>query len=441
MLKLLILASVFWFNPLVSNVDILPDIVGYLLVMKAFSKMSYIHEYAEDLCKSARTMAIISLAKVLSIALISSLDPTMSLLLSFVFGIIESIFGIPFFIKLFNVYNHMASSCGEKVSSNVESKMERFTIAAFVSRLVLAFLPDLTALSLNNAFTLETDYTYFRFKPLFIGFSVITSLIIGIVWLIRYIRFVKKNITRNVIEQYNITFEEKTENKQSLFLAKENMRVLMFMIIGTISIFDFSFGYLNIDIFQDAIFTAFATLSLIYLIVKELYKPDKSFVLLGAVAIIHVVSSIFEIAAKKRYFTKYSYQSMLKVSEAEDLYFTLCIGAIISSIVTILSIVLVALIFKNAARRNINANASVFSQSDIDYYLKEFNKRTNKNFVVVTIFAVLSGIIYSLMVILRPYAEWMIIINSIFEVALIVALISYMLYIYDEVYKRILTFS
>ena len=44
--KYLVIAAVFWFNPLVSNVDILPDILGYLLVLKAFSRASYLYSYA-----------------------------------------------------------------------------------------------------------------------------------------------------------------------------------------------------------------------------------------------------------------------------------------------------------------------------------------------------------------------------------------------------------
>lgn len=441
MLKLLIIASIFWFNPLISNVDVLPDIVGYILVYKAFSKMSYVHEYASDLCKNARSMAIISGLKFLSIGLISSLDPTMSLLLSFSFGIAEAIFGIPFFSKLFCVYYHLAPSEDGQTYSSSENRIARLTIIAFVVRLVLAFLPDLTALSLNNAFTLDTDYTYFRFKPIFIGFSLIVSLTINVVWLIKYNRFIKKVFVKAVIDQCNDSFKARTQNKKSLFVAKENMRVIVFMIIGSIMVIDFSFGYLNVDIFQDAFFTIFASLSFIYLTVKRLYNNKSAFVPLGIVTGVHVASSILENKAKIQYFTKYSYQSMLKVSEAEDMYFSLCTFAIISSLVMVVSVVIVLLILKKNAKQNIVENADVFSQSDISYYLKEFNKRTNKNFVISVTLTALSGIIYSLMVILRPYAEWMILINSIFEVALIVALISYMLYIYDEVYKRILMFS
>ena len=109
MLKYIILASVFWFNPLISNVDILPDIVGYLFILKAFSKVSYVYSVADELCTCAKKMCIISGVKLFSIFMISSLDPTMFLLTSFSFGLIEAIFGIPFFIKLFKAFSKITS--------------------------------------------------------------------------------------------------------------------------------------------------------------------------------------------------------------------------------------------------------------------------------------------------------------------------------------------
>ena len=182
MRKLLIIAAIFWFNPLVSSVDVLPDLIGYLLVMKAFSKQAYICDYADDCCVAAKKMCIVSGVKLLSVTMVTAFDPTMSLLFSVVFGIVECVFGIPFFIKLFNAYSHMIPAESGEICTLVETKLKRFTIVAFVLRLVLAFMPDLTALSLNTAFTYDVDYTYYRFKPLFIGFCVIIALVINIIW-------------------------------------------------------------------------------------------------------------------------------------------------------------------------------------------------------------------------------------------------------------------
>ena len=61
-----IVAAIFLFNPIFSTLDILPDFVGYLLLLKAFSKMSYIDDKAEDVCRSMKIMSLITVFKPLA---------------------------------------------------------------------------------------------------------------------------------------------------------------------------------------------------------------------------------------------------------------------------------------------------------------------------------------------------------------------------------------
>ena len=93
------------------------------------------------------------------------------------------------------------------------------------------------------------------------------------------------------------------------------------------------------------------------------------------------------------------------------------------------------------AKESIMRNGELFSHTDIEYYLKEFDKRTNKNLCISVCLAVLSGIVTALMVIFRPFAEWLILVDMVAQIVLIISFISFALYIHDEVYKRILTFA
>lgn len=440
MLKYLIIASVFLFNPLVSNIDILPDLVAYLLIIKAFSKASYVYTCTEELVSSARKMAIVSAVKLFSIIMVSSFDPTMSLLLSFCFGIVEVIFGIPFFVKLFGAISYIVPYENKAVHS-ISSKIRRFTIAAFVARLVLAVLPDLTALSLNSAFTLDTDYTFLRFKPLFIGFSVIVALSFSIIWLVKIIRYFIKAISKEVTDKIENDFSVKTEKNKSLFLAKDGIRVAIIIAVSSLFIFDFTWEYINVDIFQDFMLTLVASLAFLYLIIRKVYKIDKLYVALLGVLALHIGLDVLEMVSSQSYFEKYNMESMLKVSEAEDMYFVLCVSAILSSIALVASVVLILLVMKSNARHNILKHRGIFSEVDIEYYLKEFEKRSNKKIALTASFAGLSALVYSLTVILRPYADWMTLVDMVCQILFIIIFISSLLYIYDEVYKRILTFS
>lgn len=440
MLIYLIIAAIFWFNPLISNVDILPDVIGYILVIKAFSKASYVYDYAEDVCTSAKKMCIVTGVKVFTIFFVSSLDPSMSLLMSFSFGVIELIFGIPFFSNLFYAFSKMVSDEDGGVYNSSLGSVKYFTVASFIARLVLAFLPDLSALSLDYSMG-NTDYSYMRFKPLFIVFSVFISLIVCIVWLVVYLRYLKRVIKKEAVLKINADFDSQLNNKKAIFVAKDSIKATIVIAVASLFIFDIKFGYTNVDYFQDFVFTAVAALAFLYLFIKGVYKLDKMSIALVGALLIHIGADAFEIYANKAYFEKYNYASMLKISKAEDMYLTVCISGICSAVALVLATTVILLIMRVNARKNISNNAHLFSQSDIDYFLSEFDRRTKKNIAIAITVAVLSGVVYSLLVIFRPFAEWMILVDVIFELIYIISFISSTLYIHDEVYKRILTYA
>ncbi len=440
MLKYIIIALVFWFNPLVSNVDILPDIVGYLLIIKAFSKASYVYTCASELCTSAKKMCIISGVKIFSVFMISSFDITMSLLLSFSFALFELVFGVPFIIKLFETVMYLASLENHYAHANA-TKIKRLTIGAFAARLILAVLPDLTALSLNDALTIDTDITYLRFRPIFIVFSVLISLIISSVWLIRAIRYFKKSVDSEVFEKCNGEFSRKMTVNSSLLFAKKNMRAITLAIVGALFVFDFTWEYTSVDIFQDFMFPLLAFVAVCYLLMTKACRMNKLFFVLGGALALQLCADILEMVANISYFEKYNMQSMLKVSEAEDMYTLVTLSAVFASITAVSSCIVVLCLFRSNARQSILAHKSLFSEIDIDFYLKEFDRKTKKSLIITSTMSVAMGVVYSLSVALKPYADWIIMLNMIFEVLFIIFFISAALYIHDEVYKRILTFA
>ncbi|MBR2296809.1 MAG: hypothetical protein IKA43_05330, partial [Clostridia bacterium] len=78
-----IIAVIFLFNPIVSVFDIFPDFIGYLLLMKAFSNASYVYDKADETKYAFRTMAIVSIFKIVSLIILPFTDATMALVFSF----------------------------------------------------------------------------------------------------------------------------------------------------------------------------------------------------------------------------------------------------------------------------------------------------------------------------------------------------------------------
>lgn len=440
MLKCLIIAAVFWFNPLVSNIDILPDLVGYLLVLKAFYKASYVYECASELCQSAKKMCIISGVKIFTIFMVSSLDITMSLLFSFCFGAIELIFGIPFFVKLFETIIYVVPAENGYAHTR-EPKIKRFTIIAFIVRLVLAVLPDLTALSLDGAFSYDVDTSYLRFRPLFILFSVIVALVIGIVWLVKIIKYFKKAVNSEVAEKCNADFLNRTGNNKALLSAKNSIRAMVATAIGALFIFDFTWEYTSVDIFQDFIVTAVAIGALLFLAFKRVYKLDKAFFVLLGVFAAQIGFDVFEMVSNVTYFERFNLQSVFKTSEAERQYIAVSVSAVLAVLALVGATFVILVILRKNARQNILSNQKLFSEIDIEYYVKEFDRRTKRHILAVLTVSLIYALVYSLSVILKPYAEWMTLLNIVIEITYIISFIAASLYIHDEVYKRIVTFA
>jgi hypothetical protein len=385
-------------------------------------------------------MCIITGIKILTVFIVSSFDPTMSLLLSFCFGVLECIFGIPVFLNVFYALLHLISVENLKAQER-EASVKRFTIFAFIARHALAFLPDLSALTLNNAFTLDADYSFMRFKPLLVGFAFIISLGIGIAWLVKFIAYLKCAVTKDFEAWINSEYGKKVKSKKSVFEAKDNLRVITIISIASVFLFDFNWGYTNADIFQDFMLPVVAILTLLYLLIKKSYKLDKMFLLLTVTFAVQLFVNIFEIQSNIKFFDKYNLASILRVSEAESWYFNVVISSILSALMLVASCLAVWIATKHNAKKSILEHKGLFSERDIDYYLQEYGIRTKKKTIILSIFSIMSAIISVLTVIFVIYADWLILVNYVAQILLIIVFVSSMLYIYDEVYKRILIFS
>ena len=204
-----IVASIILFNPLVSIFDIFPDFIAYILLLFAFRKMAYIDAKAEDTCRYLKILAIITAIKPISFFLVPTTDSAMLLVYSFVFTVLESVFGFFLFTRIFETLSAYAVSNENPICAN-NAKIKNFTIVAHILKLVLAMLPDLTELSISNGVDTQTRIPLTHFKTAFFILSVIFSIIIEIVWLVLINIYTKKLFKNNLARNLNEQFVRKT---------------------------------------------------------------------------------------------------------------------------------------------------------------------------------------------------------------------------------------
>ena len=101
-----IISFVFLFNPNVSIIDVLPDFIGYMLLCGALTRIADLNDYLYDAVKIFKRMILIDAGKWLAIFWTFSMtvvDQKNSsiLLFTFVFSLLELLFLLPAYKKLF----------------------------------------------------------------------------------------------------------------------------------------------------------------------------------------------------------------------------------------------------------------------------------------------------------------------------------------------------
>ena len=433
----LILSVIFLFNPIISVIDVLPDFIGYLLLLKFFHTMSYTNDGVNDLCKSIRTLSLITGLKIISLILMPTLavlDQAMYLVFSFVFAILECVFGIPLINKMFDTFSDVALYENNAECAN-NTVVKNITIGAFVARLVLASLPDFTFLSISNGVDTQTGINMLQFRPMLFTVSVFVSLIIGIVWLVFILRYICKLFTKNAIKLLKEDYSQRAIGRGLLFLSRDSMTYLTVLCICSALVVDFNLNLVNILL--DSLFSVLITVVLILMSVKDYYKEKLFLVVIGALSVFHLAVDITLTVKAIKFFEKYNLDSIQRVSQAEDMYFSMCTYASISAALFILIIFLSTLSLYRNAKDTLLSNSGLFIDASREALIEEFNKDTKRNVTSVFVFSVVAGIVYCCYIFFRHLLPVTTLFNSIAEIAFMFAFIKSILHLYDNVYKRL----
>ncbi|MBO5022827.1 MAG: hypothetical protein J6D11_00710 [Clostridia bacterium] len=178
---------VFLFNPFINIIDIFPDFIGYLLILRGMSKMADI-EYKLSQAKIKMTHALaVSLGRfgVMLLGFIAKFDNTLILVFVFSFAVLELFFVLPAFKALFEGLEYLELRFAPNGISKKAEDAAKITPIFLVVRSVCALLPELTAL--------KTDYGYVTsggdvdltgvIRTMLIILCAAAALVFGIVWL------------------------------------------------------------------------------------------------------------------------------------------------------------------------------------------------------------------------------------------------------------------
>ena len=261
----LIVGFVFLCNPEIAVFDILPDFIGYIIIIASLTNLSDMFYQFDDAKKSFRNGMYISLAKLVSIFVIFGVFDYANrasgiVLFTFAFAILEILFLLPAYKKLFEGFlyaaqridSHSVFLCGyndkghEKYIKKCERKKKSpVIITARAYRLSVLFVIAKSVLTLAPELTSLINDSQYEFLSLLRGFAAFTSLIIGLAFIIRmarYLNAIKRD--KNFILGLSQKYENEIVPKTHIFISRRIKLALSFAIAAI---------FLSVNIYHEEI--------------------------------------------------------------------------------------------------------------------------------------------------------------------------------------------
>ena len=340
-LKWIWLAFLFFMNPNVSVIDVMPDFIGYFILCVCLSKLADLNESVEDALTLFRKMILVDMGKWLAILWVFGLavpsERNSSLLLfTFGFSVAEALVLIPAYSKLFYGITqlgyffpntsilHTQQQEGKKTRTD---KIKRFTLVFVLMKAILVALPEFAELTkgdYSDAAVARSLYEYIGVMRLF---AFVPVLIVGVLWffaVLRYFTRIRKD--RALISEMEKKYVEAVLPKKGLFVRRSFNVSYLLVILGLILSADFRLENRNVlpdFLVPIAIFLAFRFLGKHVKLNKPLWMGSTA-----AYGILSVVAYVLEL----RFFKEYYYEAIIRNEEASVAYRLLSIFELLKAL-------------------------------------------------------------------------------------------------------------
>lgn len=346
------IAFLFLFNPTLAIIDPLPDFIGYIIISIALSKISMISESLYDAKRAFERLVIVDVGKLAAVLWVFGIDAgggernTSLLLWSFVFGVLEVLFAIPAYWRLFNGFTTLGNfypnvailgKKGHRRESYTDF-VKNFSIFFVVFKAILVCLPEVSVLS-TAAYNESSHFVdIYRYIGVMRAFCAIPIFFVGIAWLVSVIKyFVRISKDKVFVNAVNAEYSQKELTKIGAFVIKDVKIATFFMILA--SVFSIDFDLDGINILPDILVVALLGLSLFYF--SKTAKIKKGFCI-GAFVIFAFVT-VLEDYSKYYFDDNFYYNAISKNGEAFAAYLVTVVVAAIEGL-------MLALIFAAMAK-------------------------------------------------------------------------------------------
>lgn len=254
-------AAVFLFNPDVAGIDVLPDLLGYILLCIGLSQIALLNESLASALNGFKKMLIVSSCKLVALAVmfgvvgnVNANRPYFLLTFTFVFAVLDLIFLVPAWLNFFHGLLYLggryggSAICRKKptTTENIGEKLLRLTLVFVVVKAVLGTLPEFAALTIGEYTGSFVMYLYEYIRDLRVV-ACLPALGVGIAWLCCFLRlFFDVFRDEPFLENLGNLFRQNVLPRVGWFTRKSLKNALALMCAGALLCLDLHIE--NIDI-------------------------------------------------------------------------------------------------------------------------------------------------------------------------------------------------
>ncbi len=430
-LSLIIASFFFLFNPEFAALDPIPDLFGYVIMYFALTKLSDIDIHFDQSRQKFKQAIYVGIAELVALAILFGLviesERSITLLImTFIFGIADIIILLPALKELFEGFLNLGMLCnGSAMFVTRSGKVNHTEGVILITRIfvvlkaTLSCLPEFTSL-INNS--------EYRFVGILRICSVIICLVIGIIWLVKivsYIKAIKKDklFIDNISEKYAVL----RETRPLLFVKRRLIFGIGAICIGLALSIDLYGDYFNF-------LPDFLSAAVILWGAFSLRKFSPRWKLVSVFSGIYGFISATSWTLSLRFFNEYYPQAALKVTDAYNKYQTMFYADIADAVFFVMLVISCVILFADLAKTHA-------APKDKDTLCKGdlFFEDLQKNKIILILLAVLSSAVTIYYVyFLTSYSNaWYVEISVIFTLVCDVAFGAYAIWFGNTLKKEI----
>lgn len=445
----IIIAFIFFFNPNVGIVDILPDFIGYILLVTALSKVAAIDDHISDAQALFTRLVYITALRFASLFVVFGLIPLSdqdisTLLFSFVFDVLELLTVIPAVIKLFDgifyLYGRHGGEAayikkGRFISKTITERARNTIIVFAFAKAFFGTLPEFSSLSENRGWDESMLGQLHLFTGLFRVLGIAIALVFGMIFLIKILKYVmmlKQEVTfwdkLQVI--YNETISSRTD-----YLARRSASVA-FGYFGAASVCMLDFNLDGYNVIPDVL-AALCIIAGLITMRKHITEWKLSAVFSGIFAISSLVQTIMEYT----FASKYLIEAVDIDPETYDFYVVVCLATVVASAI---SVIVISCLVRDPLREIIHRYTG-FSVTNHDTYdpaekIKRLHEELTKKLSILIIFSVCSAIMSVMSKILVTEVGFLWILGFVIDVVYVILTVKLLSEIKTQIdYKYMLS--